>query len=189
MRDITVEDTPEWVLHLLACEGALVEGLTIRNNMEIPNSDGIDVDHCRGVEIRKCAIACGDDAISVKTTVQKKDYGPCTNVRVADCVLETQDSGVKIGTHCHQDIRNIVFERCEVKTSSRGIAIQMRDEGMSQTSISATSAWCPGTTRIHGGAGARRFADRPPANPGDEDGKPHGCGFATSSAGPRTAYA
>jgi hypothetical protein len=129
VRDITVEDTPEWVLHLLGCEGAVVEGLTIRNNLEIPNSDGIDVDHCRDVEIRKCAIACGDDAISVKTTVQKKDYGPCASVRVADCVLETQDSGVKIGTHCHQDIHRIRFERCEIKTSSRGIAIQMRDEG------------------------------------------------------------
>jgi hypothetical protein len=129
VRDITVEDTPEWVLHLLGCDGVLVEGMTIRNNLEIPNSDGIDPDHCRNVEIRKCNIACGDDAISVKTTVQKKDYGPCTNVRVADCVLATQDSGVKIGTHCHQDINRIKFERCEITTSSRGIAIQMRDEG------------------------------------------------------------
>jgi polygalacturonase len=129
VRDITIEDTPEWALHLLGCEGVLVEVLTIRNNMEIPNSDGIDPDHCRDVEIRKCRITCGDDAISVKTTIQKKDYGPCTNVRVADCVLETQDSGVKIGTHCHQDIHHILFERCEIKTSSRGIAIQMRDEG------------------------------------------------------------
>ena len=129
VRDITVEDTPEWVLHLLGCEGVLVEGLTIRNNREIPNSDGIDPDHCRDVEIRNCNISCGDDAISVKTTVQKKAYGPCANVRVADCVLETQDSGVKIGTHCHQDIHHIRFERCEIKTSSRGIAIQMRDEG------------------------------------------------------------
>jgi hypothetical protein len=129
VRDLTVVDTPEWVLHLLGCEGVLVENLTIRNNLEIPNSDGIDPDHCRDVEIRKCNIACGDDAISVKTTVRKQDYGPCTDVRVADCVLETQDSGVKIGTHCHQDIRNILFERCEVRTSSRGIAIQMRDEG------------------------------------------------------------
>jgi polygalacturonase len=129
VRDLTVEDTPEWVLHLLGCEGVLVEGLTIRNNMEIPNSDGIDPDHCRDVEIRKCRIRCGDDAISVKTTLQKRDFGPCTDVRVADCVLETQDSGVKVGTHCHQDIRRITFERCEVRTSSRGIAIQMRDEG------------------------------------------------------------
>jgi polygalacturonase len=129
VRDITIEDTPEWALHLLGCEGVLVDGLTIRNNMEIPNSDGIDPDHCRDVEIRKCRIRCGDDAISVKTTIQKKDYGPCANVRVADCVLETQDSGVKIGTHCHQDIHHIRFERCEIQTSSRGIAIQMRDEG------------------------------------------------------------
>lgn len=129
VRDIGIEDTPEWALHFLGCEGALAEGLTIRNDMEIPNSDGIDADHCRDVEIRKCNIVCGDDAISVKTTVQKKDYGACGNIRVADCVLETQDSGVKIGTHCHQDIYKVRFERCEIKTSSRGIAIQMRDEG------------------------------------------------------------
>jgi polygalacturonase len=129
VRDIRIEDTPEWALHLLGCEGVLAEGLTIRNDMEIPNSDGIDADHCQDVEIRKCNIACGDDAISVKTTVQKKDYGACGNIRVADCVLETQDSGVKIGTHCHQDIYKVTFERCEIKTSSRGIAIQMRDEG------------------------------------------------------------
>ena len=129
VRDIRIEDTPEWALHFLGCEGALAEGLTIRNDMEIPNSDGIDADHCRDVEIRKCNIACGDDAISVKTTVQKNDYGACGNIRVADCVLETQDSGVKIGTHCHQDIYKVRFERCEIKTSSRGIAIQMRDEG------------------------------------------------------------
>jgi polygalacturonase len=129
VRDIRIEDTPEWALHLLGCDGVLVEGLTIRNDMEIPNSDGIDPDHCRDVEIRKCNIVCGDDAISVKTTVQKKDYGPCGNIRVADCVLETQDSGVKIGTHCHQDIHKVRFERCEIKTSSRGITIQMRDEG------------------------------------------------------------
>ena len=44
-------------------------------------------------------------------------------------MLQTQDSGVKIGTHCHQDIYKVRFERCEIKTSSRGIAIQMRDEG------------------------------------------------------------
>ena len=129
VRDIRIDDTPEWALHLLGCKGALVEGLTIRNDMEIPNADGIDADHCQGVEIRKCDIACGDDAISVKTTVQKKDYGACGNIRVADCVLETQDSGVKIGTHCHQDLYKVLFERCEIKTSSRGIAIQMRDEG------------------------------------------------------------
>ena len=129
VRDIGIEDTPEWALHFLGCEGALADGLTIRNDMEIPNSDGIDADHCRGVEIRKCNIKCGDDAISVKTTVQKKDYGACANIRVSDCVLETQDSGVKIGTHCHRDIYKVTFERCEIKTSSRGIAIQMRDEG------------------------------------------------------------
>jgi len=38
--------------------------------------DGIDPDHCRNVEIRNCEISCGDDAIVVKATRQKEDYGP-----------------------------------------------------------------------------------------------------------------
>ena len=58
----------------------------------------IDPDHCRNVEIRNCHIRCGDDAIVVKTTRQSFDFGPSTNIWVHGCVIETQDSGVKIGT-------------------------------------------------------------------------------------------
>jgi len=36
---------------------------------------------------------------------------------------------VKIGTETTQDIYNVVFERCEIKTSCRGLTIQLRDEG------------------------------------------------------------
>ena len=51
------------------------------------------------------------------------------NIRVSDCVFETQDSGVKIGTETVQDISDVRFERCEIKTGCRGICIQLRDEG------------------------------------------------------------
>ena len=128
IRDISFSEAPEWGLHMLGCEGVLVDNLKIRNLLDVPNCDGIDPDHCRNVEIRNCHIVCGDDAIVVKATRQSVDYGPSANITVKDCVLETQDSGVKIGTETTSDIHDIRFERCEIRTSCRGLTIQLRDE-------------------------------------------------------------
>lgn len=126
---VTLERAPSWTLHLVGCVGVLVDRIRIRNQLDVPNCDGIDPDHCRDVEIARCDIACGDDAIVVKTTRQGAAYGPSSGIRVRDCVLETQDAGVKIGTETTQDISDVRFERCTVRTSSRGMGIQLRDEG------------------------------------------------------------
>jgi polygalacturonase len=129
VRDISFTEAPEWGLHMLGCEGVLIDNLTVRNVLDVPNCDGIDPDHCRDVEIRNCSITCGDDAIVVKATRQEIDYGPSANITVKDCILQTQDSGVKIGTETTQDIHDIRFERCEIRSSCRGLTIQLRDAG------------------------------------------------------------
>src|ERR1039458_4638286 len=129
IRDITFGDAPWWWLHLLRCSHVLVDNVTVRNRLDVPNCDGIDPDHCQDVEIRRCRITSGDDAIVIKTTRQTSGYGPSANITVRDCVLETQDSGLKIGTETTSDIHDILFERCHILTSSRGLTIQLRDEG------------------------------------------------------------
>lgn len=127
--NITVTKAPQWSLHMLGCRNVLVDGIEVHNNMQVPNCDGINADHCMNVEIRNCQIRCGDDGIAVKATPQKEDYGPSADIYVHDCVLETHDSGLKIGTETTQDIYNVVFEHCKIKTSCRGLNIQLRDEG------------------------------------------------------------
>lgn len=129
VKNITITKAPSWSLHLLSCERVLVENINIQNNLDVPNCDGIDPDHCRDVTIRNCRIVCGDDAIVIKTTRQQQDYGPSANIKVSGCILETQDSGLKIGTETTQDIYNISFEHCRIVTSCRGLTIQLRDEG------------------------------------------------------------
>lgn len=129
IKDISFGAAPFWGLHMLGCEDVLVDNITVRNNMEVPNCDGIDPDHCRNVVIQNCDIECGDDAIVIKATRQDKDYGPSANIHVKDCILKTQDAGVKIGTETTSDIHDIIFERCKITTSCRGIGIQLRDEG------------------------------------------------------------
>ncbi len=129
IRDISFSEAPHWGLHMLGCEKVLVDNLKVHNLLNVPNCDGIDPDHCRDVEIKNCHIVCGDDAIVIKATRQDKDYGPSARITVHDCVLETQDSGVKIGTETTQDIHDIRFARCDIRSSCRGLGIQLRDEG------------------------------------------------------------
>ena len=129
VRDITFGDAPFWGLHMLGCENVLVDNVTVRNRLDVPNDDGIDPDHCRNVEIKNCHITCGDDAIVLKSTRQTNDFGACANVHVHDCVIRTQDAGLKIGTETTGDIRDILFERCKILSSSRGLCFQLRDEG------------------------------------------------------------
>ena len=126
---IAFSDAPNWGLHMMGCEHVLVDGIKIRNKLDVPNCDGIDPDHCRDVEIRNCNIVCGDDAIVVKSTREGQKYGPSANISVHDCVIETKDSGLKIGTETVGDIHDVKFERCEIRSSCRGLTIQQRDEG------------------------------------------------------------
>ena len=129
VRDITFRDAPYWGLHMLGCQNVLVDNVTIVNRLDVPNDDGIDPDHCRDVEIKNCHLTCGDDAIVIKSTRQAKDFGPCADVHVHDCVIRTQDAGLKIGTETTGDIHDILFERCKIISGSRGLCIQLRDEG------------------------------------------------------------
>ena len=129
VRDIAFGDAPFWGLHMLGCDKVLVENVTVKNRLDVPNDDGIDPDHCRNVEIRNCNLTCGDDAIVIKSTRQTNDFGDCANIHVHDCVIRTQGAGMKIGTETTGNIHDILFERCKILSSSRGLCIQLRDEG------------------------------------------------------------
>jgi len=125
----TFGSAPAWGLHLLGCEHVLVDGMKIRNDLDVPNCDGIDPDHCRDVEIKNCDIICGDDGVVIKSTRQPIDFGPSERIVVKDCVFETQDSAIKIGTETTGEIRDVRIERCAIRSSCRSFNIQLRDEG------------------------------------------------------------
>ena len=98
VRDITLAQSPSWTMHLQGLRGGRwSRGIKIRNRLDVPNCDG---DRCRplpcDLEIKNCDIVCRDDGIVVKNTRQGLRYGPSSRIRVSDCVIVTQDSGLKI---------------------------------------------------------------------------------------------
>ena len=133
IRDIGLANTPYWGLRMLGCDGIEIENVRIHSMLNIPNCDGIAADHCRNVAVRKCHVTCGDDAIAIKSSRQPKDYGLSENIIVNNCVIETQSSGLKIGSETVGDIRDVRIENCEIRNSSRGLCIQLRDQGTIST--------------------------------------------------------
>jgi Glycosyl hydrolases family 28 len=129
LSDFTIRYSASWTVHLAGCDGVEVRGLTILNNLKIPNCDGIDPDCSRNVRISECTIESGDDCIVLKTSRDYARYGPCENVVVRDCRLTTQDCALKIGTETVNAIRNVVFADCVVRNSHRGVGIWLRDAG------------------------------------------------------------
>ena len=129
VRDITFAEAPNWGLHMLGCDGVLIDGIKIRNLLDVPNCDGIDPDHSRNVEIRNCDIVAGDDGIVIKCSHQPVDFGDAAHIHVHDCTIDTQDAGLKIGTETTSDVHDILFERITIRRASRGLCIQLRDEG------------------------------------------------------------
>lgn len=129
IENISFGNSPLWGLHMVGCEDVSIDNITIRNHLQVPNSDGINPDHCRNVEIKNCDIQGGDDNIVIKTTRQYGDYGPSAHIHVYDCKLQSQSSGIKIGTETTDDIHDIRFERCQIRDSNRACTVQSRDEG------------------------------------------------------------
>jgi polygalacturonase len=129
LRDFTIRDGAMWTVHLAGCDGVLVRGLTILNNLKIPNCDGIDPDCSRNVTITDCHIEAGDDCIVLKTSREFARYGACENIVVSNCILTTRSTALKIGTETVNDIRNVVFTNCIVRDSHRAVGIWLRDAG------------------------------------------------------------
>jgi hypothetical protein len=129
IKDISFGHSPEWGLHTLGCDHVLVDGIKIRNYLDVPNCDGIDPDRCRDVEIKNCDLVCADDGIVIKTSEQTEDFGPAHNITVRDCSITCRDSGLKIGTETFGDISKILFERCRIVSGGRGPTITHRQPG------------------------------------------------------------
>jgi Glycosyl hydrolases family 28 len=125
---IEITNSPGWTLHLKRCDDVQVRGVSIRNNLFGPNTDGIDIDGCRDVRVSDCLIVAGDDAIVLKTT---PDSRSCERVTVTNCVISTHCRALKLGAHeSFHDMRDIVFSNCVVDKSVSIFALLCRNGGV-----------------------------------------------------------
>ena len=125
VADLTLLDSPMWVQHYLACEDVSIHGLTVHSRCNT-NNDGIDIDACSGVRISGCEVSSGDDAIVLKSTIDR----PCRDVVVTNCTVSSQCNGIKLGTESVGGFENVTISNCAVHdTQLAGIALECVDGG------------------------------------------------------------
>jgi hypothetical protein len=111
IRDITLQNAPNWTLHLAGSARATIRGIHIVNNPLLPNNDGIDCIGCKDVHISDCDISAGDDAFA---------FYDSEDVSVTNCTLYSRSSAIRLENTRHGTFSNLSMH------SNRGIGIYSR---------------------------------------------------------------
>ncbi len=126
LKEFNLRNSPSWCVVVEECDRATITGLTIVNDREAPNTDGIDPVSSSNVFISDCYIDTGDDCICPKSNGMEKS---CENLVVTNCVLISDDSAIKLGTRSDGYIRNCTFSNIVVRNTQYGIGFYMKDGG------------------------------------------------------------
>ncbi len=132
IEDLRIDDSPMWTMHFADCDNISVRGVKVDNDRRMPNTDGIVIDGCRNVVIEDSVFRTADDGIVLKTTRRRDGSltGPCENISVRNCTIESRSCALKLGTESFSDFRNIAFEDVRIEKSNRGLGIFSRDGGV-----------------------------------------------------------
>ena len=141
VSNIHLEESPNWTIAFLNSEDIKVNGVTILNNMNIPNSDGIDLYDAKNITISDCNIQAGDDAIAVVSS---------SNITASNCILHSRSSGIRVGYNVfnHNNSGNLLFNNISIYDSNRGIGIFQRQKGDMENMIFSNIII---STRLHSG--------------------------------------
>ena len=134
LSDFTCIDSPYWCFVIVHCDRITVRNLKIDNNLNIPNSDGLDIISCSNVNVSDCYISCGDDAIvAAGYDWHFGDPGfqritrPSRNLNFSNCILRSRSSAIRIGGWDQNVMSNYNFNNITIFDSNCGININIRD--------------------------------------------------------------
>jgi polygalacturonase len=129
IRDVTIRDGALWTVRLSGCDDVVMHGVTIDNDLKMPNSDGLDIDNCRHVRVSDCEIRAGDDAICVKACQETAEYGHCGDITITGCTLMSTSTALNLGAENRSVIRDVVMSSCVIRASHRGLGINLAEPG------------------------------------------------------------
>jgi polygalacturonase len=127
IEDVTLLNSPFWVIHPLFCESLIVRGVNIFNRG--PNGDGCDPESCKNVLIEDCVFDTGDDCIAIKSGRNndgRKWNIPSENIIVRGCKMKNGHGGVVIGSEISGGYRNLFVENCEMDSPELDRVIRIK---------------------------------------------------------------
>ncbi len=127
IENVTLLNSPFWVIHPLLSEDIIVRGVKISSHG--PNSDGCDPESCKNVLIENCIFDTGDDCIALKSGRNfdgRRANVPVENVLIRNCKMKDGHGGVVMGSEISGGCKNIFAEDCEMNSPQLERAIRIK---------------------------------------------------------------
>jgi hypothetical protein len=129
IRDLTIENAPNYAISLLAADFVTIDNIKILNAF----ADGIDPDNSHYVRITNCYIDAADDAICPKASLALGRRRSTEHLLVSNCTLRTNASAFKFGTESAGSFRDVtvsnltILQRDSGRPPNSGIALESVD--------------------------------------------------------------
>lgn len=120
IENILLQNSPCWTICLSACDGVQVRGISVQNDLRVPNCDGVNISSSRNVIITGCNFHCADDCVAI-TGITDWDR-PAENIVINSCTMVSRSAAVRIG-HLASKARNVVVGDLILSDGNRGICI------------------------------------------------------------------
>ncbi len=136
-QGITVKNSPQWTIHPYFCQNLGYYDLYIENPKISPNTDGLDPQCCKNVDIIGVHFSVGDDCIAIKSGkmyIGQKYKTPCEKITIRNCIMQYGHGAVVLGSEMSGGIRDLVVENCIFDHTDRGLRIKTR-RGRGNTAI------------------------------------------------------
>jgi polygalacturonase len=127
IEKLNLQNAGMWTLNPLFCQFVRVDGVTIENPVPSPNTDGINPESCRNVQIVNCRIDVGDDCVTLKSgldAVGRQAGQPDENITIANCVMLRGHGGVTIGSEMSGGVKNVAVANCVFQGTDIGIRVK-----------------------------------------------------------------
>jgi polygalacturonase len=124
-----------WTTHLYQCNDVLIENCDIRSPfrpVKAPSTDGVDIDVCKRVTIRKCYISVNDDGVCIKGgkgpyAHKQSENGIVEDVLVEDCAFGESHGLMTLGSESIH-ARNITVRNCTINSNTPILRLKMRPD-------------------------------------------------------------
>lgn len=129
VQGLTFQNSPAWTLHPYFSNDLTFCNVTVNNPSDSPNTDGLDPESCRNIEVTGVKFSLGDDCIAVKSGkiyMGKKYKTPSENMHVRQCLMENGHGAVTVGSEMAGGVKELVVEDCLFSHTDRGLRIKTR---------------------------------------------------------------
>lgn len=129
VQGIFIKNSPSWTIHPYFSKDLKFLDMNLENPSNSPNTDGLDPESCKDVEVLGMRFSLGDDCIAIKSGkigMGRKYKTPSENIVIRQCLMENGHGAVTLGSEAGAGIRNVRVECCLFSHTDRGLRIKTR---------------------------------------------------------------